>query len=683
MQAPAPDAPTPGPDRRWWRKLTDRLHYRRIAAARLRAHREMEHDAETILRDSKRCHGRFDFRSRRSVWIHGETPAQFLAADPLLDRLRRAAPDCRFVFTASALQTDQWLAARLPNDAVLRAPWNRPEVVNRFFEQAAPRLLIVLEAFAGLSPLVHREAQARGVPIVWLGPGRRRGEPGWWFARRIARHPGTLHLAREEADAQWLRRAGLPGVTATGPLDYETAANLPEGNPGLILREFGLAPERRVIVAETVAEREEPHLLAALLPLLRARPEVTLLWETTTPGQRRRLREAAAAAGLPVRARSEGGSGPAALLLLDRPGETGACEGIAAAIVAGGSFTPFAEMKATPLSVHAPVLVGPHPPRSWLGYRALRKAGAIVPVSAATLGGRLAALLDDEAERHRTIARARAVMEPARGAARAALEAIAPLLAGDPAASGEKGWRVTNPKKPARVATPLDARPLADWAAFRTRLGPPRSLFCLGNGPTSESPEVATIEADTLFRANWRWQERGLLTRPDAVFVGDAHTLERITHPCVFVFLDAALHEQMLHDPKAQGRAAPLETFHLGATEGLLPPGNGARPTNGVLMVAVAAALQPGRLTLAGYDLFSHPGGRYPGDLVTVNTYAQAHQGDYELDVIEHALRRYRGELLILSPILSRVLAARGMRVTPGRYSPVRWEAAPPRSGYR
>ena len=682
METPVPPPP-PARERAWWEKLRDRLHYRRTAAARLLAHQAMEHDEETIVRDTKRCLGRFDFRSRRSVWVHGETPALFLAADPLLDRLRRAASGCRFVFTASALQTDHWLAARLPNDAVLRAPWNRPEVVSRFFDQAAPQLILVLEAFAGLSPLVHREAQARGIPMVLLGAGRRRGEPGWWFARRIARYPCTLHLTRGEPDAHCLRRAGLPGVLATGALDFETALAQPEADPGPLLRELGLGPERRVIVAEAVGEKEEAPLLAALAPLLLASREVTLLWETITPGQKRRLERAAGRAGLSLRTRSGGGEGPASLLLLDRPGEVAACKGIATAILAGGSFIPGPGVRATPLSIHAPVLVGPHPPRSWLGYEALRQAGAVVAVSPGTLAGVLGPLLEDAQARRQITARARTALEPALGAARAALEAIVPLLPAPSREEAAKGWQVANPKKVTRVAVAPEARPLAGWEAFRARLGPPRSLFCLGNGPTSESPEVATIAHDTLFRANWRWQERGLLTRPDAVFVGDAHTLERVTHPCVFVFLDAAQQDQMLHDPKAAGRAGPLETFHLGEQTGLLPPSSGARPTNGVLMVAVAAALAPGRLTLAGYDLFSHPGGRYPGDLVTVNSYAQAHTGDYELDVIEHALRRYEGELLILSPILSHALAARGLRITPGQYSRPRWETPPPHSAHK
>ena len=77
-----------------------------------------------------------------------------------------------------------------------------------------------------------------------------------------------------------------------------------------------------------------------------------------------------------------------------------------------------------------------------------------------------------------------------------------------------------------------------------------------------------------------------------------------------------------------------------------------ARPTNGALMVVAAAGLQPERLIISGIDLFRHPQGRYPGDKLSRNEHARAHDPEVDLMVIEAALRDYQGELIILSDIL-------------------------------
>jgi hypothetical protein len=84
-----------------------------------------------------------------------------------------------------------------------------------------------------------------------------------------------------------------------------------------------------------------------------------------------------------------------------------------------------------------------------------------------------------------------------------------------------------------------------------------------------------------------------------------------------------------------------------------------ARPTNGALAVLAAAALAPERLIVAGIDLFRHPDGRYPGDVLARNDYSHVHEMETDLGIIELALREYRGELIVLSDILRAELVAR------------------------
>ena len=82
-----------------------------------------------------------------------------------------------------------------------------------------------------------------------------------------------------------------------------------------------------------------------------------------------------------------------------------------------------------------------------------------------------------------------------------------------------------------------------------------------------------------------------------------------------------------------------------------------ARPTNGAIMVATAAALRPERLTIAGIDLYAHPAGRYPGGGDAHDGYNRVHDRHVEIEMIRQALSGFAGEVRVLSPILAAALA--------------------------
>lgn len=194
---------------------------------------------------------------------------------------------------------------------------------------------------------------------------------------------------------------------------------------------------------------------------------------------------------------------------------------------------------------------------------------------------------------------------------------------------------------------------LDNIAELRATLGNPSTILCLGNGPTSEDPEVAKVVYDSLFRVNHLWLNRGFLTEPDMVFTGSKATLALVKGP-IFGLQSIKsegrlLVTRFLQPPTGRIRYATVERFGLYLSE---PQWHGVRPTNGAVMLAVAAALQPARLVISGIDLFSHPAGTYPGDTETPNAYTPGHNADSELALLLEALSLYKGELTILSPAL-------------------------------
>ncbi|WP_340118185.1 hypothetical protein [Pelagibius sp. 7325] len=192
-----------------------------------------------------------------------------------------------------------------------------------------------------------------------------------------------------------------------------------------------------------------------------------------------------------------------------------------------------------------------------------------------------------------------------------------------------------------------------DIPALRRALGNPQTILCLGNGPSSEGPAVAEVRHDCLFRVNHVWLARGFLTGPDMVFTGSKATLGLVKGP-IFGLQSIKsearlLVTRFLQPQSGRMRYATVERFGLYLSE---PRWHGIRPTNGASMLAVAVALQPARLVIAGIDLFSHPAGTYPGDTQTPNAYTPGHEAESELALLMAALSLYQGELVILSPAL-------------------------------
>ena len=244
------------------------------------------------------------------------------------------------------------------------------------------------------------------------------------------------------------------------------------------------------------------------------------------------------------------------------------------------------------------------------------------------------------------------------------LRSLRPLVPSLPHLSADEAWlkgtvrdRIGQSQLWRSASRWWTTRRIDDWEGLRERLGRPRAVLCLGNGPSSKDPRLATQTHDCLMRVNWQWRNQGLLTRPQVVFVGDAATIHK-TPPCLYGFWNRSIESAMLLRHLVTRGPGRMEYITL---ERLSPLIGGrtwpARPTNGALMIVTAAGLAPELLIISGMDLFQHPEGRYPWDRLSRNEYARAHSRQVELALIDLALCDYQGEVVILSDILRESLA--------------------------
>lgn len=208
-------------------------------------------------------------------------------------------------------------------------------------------------------------------------------------------------------------------------------------------------------------------------------------------------------------------------------------------------------------------------------------------------------------------------------------------------------------------------KPVLNWKfrqyesvpALKQALNNPHTVLCLGNGPSSEHIKLQTLTYDSLFRVNLIWNGCGFLSKPDLVFTGLAQAPLKVYPQAGFVFGNILSEEKILSGLLFRplriqfSTAERLGIFNYSRNDNL-------HPTNGALMIAMAVALQPARLVVAGIDLFDHPDGAYPGNSGIENAYAIGHDAAFELKFLIDAFQQFRGDLIILSEPLQRALTA-------------------------
>ncbi len=173
--------------------------------------------------------------------------------------------------------------------------------------------------------------------------------------------------------------------------------------------------------------------------------------------------------------------------------------------------------------------------------------------------------------------------------------------------------------------------PIASLDALQTALNSPKTVLCLGSGPSSnDGAAVAAAEtADVIFRVKHRWLKEGRIRRADVVFSGTVESTRQVPN-AILLSPDTTTAYRVAWSALLRGRR-----IRYGIVEALAPgfharDKSGARMTNGAAMLALAVAMKPERLIIAGIDLYSHPSGAYPGTPETANAYAPAHDRELE-----------------------------------------------------
>lgn len=372
---------------------------------------------------------------RMTIMVHAVSVGETRAAEPLVEALLSAYPQCRILLThmtPTGRATGRALFGK-HGERVVQSflPYDTGFMIKRFLGHFAPRVCILMETEVWPN-LIHGCA-AQGVPVALVNArlserslrrGRRLGGLMTDAARAI-----SLVAAQTEADAARIASLGAPRVAVTGSIKFDVVPAPGALEIGAMLR--ARFADRPVLLCASTREGEEALILDAYRALAE-RPAGMLL--VLVPRHPQRFDEVARMVeerGLSLARRSTlPDRVDAEVLLGDSMGEMFAYYAACDCAFIGGSLLPLGGQNLIEAcALGKPVLVGEHTFNFLLATEEAVAAGAALRVTDADALLRAAvALLDDDARRSAMGAQASAFAGRHRGATVRTVELLRQLI---------------------------------------------------------------------------------------------------------------------------------------------------------------------------------------------------------------------------------------------------------------
>jgi len=306
---------------------------------------------------------------RRALWVHACSVGEVNAARPLLAAMAERMPDRPVFLTVSTRTGQAHAAAVLPGIPRAWFPFDHPLVVRRFFRQAAPQALVLIET--ELWPCAMHTARRMQVPVI-LANGRlsdkhfARYQRARWIVEPMVRAL-TAAAMQSSRYAERIQALGMDSadVHICGSVKFDGAPLEPSADAHARLSEC-VQPRagHPLIVVGSSRPGDEARAVAAWSALREHNPGLQLAIAVRHPD---RIAEAEReCTGRPVRRRSactpqDPWRGDE-ILLVDTFGELMTLYAFATLAVIGGSFDAAIQghNPIEPAALGIPVVFGPH-----------------------------------------------------------------------------------------------------------------------------------------------------------------------------------------------------------------------------------------------------------------------------------------------------------------------------------
>ncbi len=367
------------------------------------------------------------------VWIHAVSVGEVNAALPFLRKLRTAFPGTPVIL--STITDTGWNVAKekAPHGTrVVYLPFDLPFILNRCFQKAAPRLLLVMET--ELWPNLFRVASGRQIPVVILnGRISEKSARGYrmisFFMKKVFDHV-VLFCMQSGTDAERIRAAGAENakirVTGNVKFDMDISGEMPEWMNGI---------RGPVIVAGSTHEGEEQIVIDAYRENVYLFPGLKVIIAPRHPERFSAAEDVIRKSDMRYLKRTEigpAGIEPSArgfcILLLDTVGELTAVYRLGDIAIMGKSFSGFGgQNPLEPAYWSKPIICGPHM-ENFPFMSEFYAEGAAFEVSSTGLAKKIKELLMQPEKAAAAGRKAHELYVKNSGAAERSLEIISPFV---------------------------------------------------------------------------------------------------------------------------------------------------------------------------------------------------------------------------------------------------------------
>lgn len=317
---------------------------------------------------------------RCDIWFHAVSVGEVAALVPLVEALRRAAPQIRLLVTVTTPTGRAAAQAALGEAAEIRyLPYDLPPFVSNVLDRARPRALITVER--ELWPNLFRAAAARGC-AVWVVNARltERSAAGYrrvWALVAPAFDAVTGFFAQSSRDARNLAALGVAEarIEVAGNLKLDRAPPAAERS----------AP-RRCLALGCLRRGEEATVVPAVAKLAAAFGDLEVIVSPRQIGDAEKFAQAFAAAGLAVHrlgciTEIDDLARPV-VALYDRMGGLGEVYARASVAYVGGALIPLGGHSVAEAAGYGlPVIVGPYHEHNADAVAVLAEVGALTVVT--------------------------------------------------------------------------------------------------------------------------------------------------------------------------------------------------------------------------------------------------------------------------------------------------------------
>ena len=298
---------------------------------------------------------------QRLIWVHAVSVGETRAAQPLIEALQAAWPDCRILLTGMT-PTGRAAGSEVYGGRVIQAylPYDYPGAVNRFFRHFSPSFGVLMET--EIWPNLLAAAKRKGVAVILANARLSERSAGGYGKIAALAHPAFSALsavaAQTAGDARRIAALGARTVTVCGNLKFDVTPASEKIALGHAWR--AALGGRSVWLAASTREGEEELVIAAWRAVAAAGALLVIV-----PRHPQRFAEVAALldrSGIAYARRSAGlPEVKTQVWLGDSMGEMAAYYTLADIAFIGGSLLPLGGQNLIEAAAcGCPVLVGPH-----------------------------------------------------------------------------------------------------------------------------------------------------------------------------------------------------------------------------------------------------------------------------------------------------------------------------------